>query len=320
MSVSGGPDSAESGQYRVPGGLLEKLMAAVRPEFRSDELVFDPADPVFGGAICRADSCPRTARGGQGLCDGHHDRWTAQGRPDLDAFVAAPGPGWLGHAPLAGCRAPGCGRGVRGHGLCPRHSDARERAGRPDVDEWLAGVPAAETRPGQQECLVGFCGLWAEHGTPFCLSHGSVMEGRRPSGAGQLRQPVSRRGPRPRLRAHLPGRAPPAAEAGDPVRAAAPPRRSRGQGAAPRRHEHGPVPGLQRSILAAGAHRAGMEGRDREEAGQDDRPAGLVPPAGRRPGRRSRRMPSTPAISGSCTVWASRAGTSWTSAASRNRS
>src|SRR5258706_10500075 len=30
-------------------GLLGRLMAAVRPEFRADELVFDPADPVFGG-------------------------------------------------------------------------------------------------------------------------------------------------------------------------------------------------------------------------------------------------------------------------------
>ncbi len=174
MSVSGGPDPAGSGQYRVPGGLPEKLMAAVRPEFRSGELLFDPADPVFGGTICRAGSCLRTARGGQGLRDGHHDRWTAQGRPDLDTFAAAPGPGWLGHALLAGCRAPGCGRGIRGHGLCPRHSDAWERAGRPDAGEWLAGVPAAETPPGQQECLVGFCGLWAEHGIRFCLSHGSA--------------------------------------------------------------------------------------------------------------------------------------------------
>jgi len=42
------------------------------------------------------------------------------------------------------------------------------------VGEWLAGVPAAETPPGQQECLVGFCGLWAERGNPFCLSHGSA--------------------------------------------------------------------------------------------------------------------------------------------------
>ncbi|MGD0609144.1 MAG: tyrosine-type recombinase/integrase [Streptosporangiaceae bacterium] len=174
MSVSGGQDSAESGQYRVPGGLLERLMAAVRTEFRSGELVFDPADPVFGGAICKVEACPRTARGGRGLCHGHHDRWTAQGKPDLDAFAAAPGPRWLGHAPLPGCRAPGCGRGLRGHGLCPRHSDAWDRAGRPPVDEWLAGVPATETPVGQQECLAGFCGLWAERGVPFCLSHGSA--------------------------------------------------------------------------------------------------------------------------------------------------
>ena len=62
----------------------------------------------------------------------------------------------------------------RASGLCPRHSDAWERAGRPDAGEWLAGVPAAETPPGQQECLVGFCGLWAERGIPFCLSHGSA--------------------------------------------------------------------------------------------------------------------------------------------------
>lgn len=172
------PEPAESGQYRVPGGLLEKLMAAVRPEFRSGELLFDPADPVFGGAICRVTSCLRTARGGQGLCDGHHARWTAQGKPDLDAFAEAPGPGWLGHAPLAGCRVPGCGRGVGGHGLCPRHGEAWERAGRPDTDEWLAGVPAVETPPGQQECLIGFCGLWAERSNPFCLTHGSVWRAR----------------------------------------------------------------------------------------------------------------------------------------------
>jgi hypothetical protein len=27
-------------------------MSTVRPEFRADEFVFDPADPVFGGALC----------------------------------------------------------------------------------------------------------------------------------------------------------------------------------------------------------------------------------------------------------------------------
>jgi len=48
VSVPGGPDTAESGEYRVPAGLLEKLMAVVRPEFRADVLAFDAADPVFG--------------------------------------------------------------------------------------------------------------------------------------------------------------------------------------------------------------------------------------------------------------------------------
>ena len=38
MSRPGNPDAAEPGQarqYRAPAGLLEKLMAAVRPEFRA---------------------------------------------------------------------------------------------------------------------------------------------------------------------------------------------------------------------------------------------------------------------------------------------
>lgn len=50
-----------------------KLMAVVRPEFRAHELVFDPADPVFGGGIWRVDGCGRTARG-HGLCQAHRNR------------------------------------------------------------------------------------------------------------------------------------------------------------------------------------------------------------------------------------------------------
>jgi len=42
-------------------GLLEKLAAAVRPEFRGDELVFDLRDPVFGGKPCLVPACERTA-------------------------------------------------------------------------------------------------------------------------------------------------------------------------------------------------------------------------------------------------------------------
>jgi hypothetical protein len=35
-----------------PAGLLEKLLAVIRPEFRLEVLVFDPRDPVFGGPPC----------------------------------------------------------------------------------------------------------------------------------------------------------------------------------------------------------------------------------------------------------------------------
>ena len=162
--------------HQAAAGLLGKLIAAVRPEFRAGEIAFDPADPVFGGAICRVASCPRTARGGRGLCAAHHDRWTAEGRPDLDAFIAATSPRWHKQEPLACCRAPGCGRGVSRQGLCMRHGAAWERAGRPDADEWLASVPVTVPPPGQQDCLVRFCGLRAERGIPFCHAHGATWK------------------------------------------------------------------------------------------------------------------------------------------------
>ena len=75
-----------------PAGLLAKLMAVVRPEFRSDVLIFDPRDPVFGGPACAVPGCVRAARG-QGLCPGHHQRWwRTEGRPDLARFIAATDP------------------------------------------------------------------------------------------------------------------------------------------------------------------------------------------------------------------------------------
>jgi len=73
----------------VPGvpasGLLAKLVAAVRPEFRADVLVFDPADPVFGRrGVCLVEGCGWRAHG-SGMCQGHLLRWKAAGRPDLAA-------------------------------------------------------------------------------------------------------------------------------------------------------------------------------------------------------------------------------------------
>ena len=70
MSGPDGPDAAEAGQYRAPVGLLEKPMAAVRPEFRAGVLTFDPRDPAFGGPPCAVPGCERPARI-RNLCWGH---------------------------------------------------------------------------------------------------------------------------------------------------------------------------------------------------------------------------------------------------------
>ena len=75
-----GPGRAARAPRHAPG-LLASLMAAVRPEFRAGVLVFDPADPVFGGDSCRVPECGRTARA-IGMCFAHHKRWTSAGRPD----------------------------------------------------------------------------------------------------------------------------------------------------------------------------------------------------------------------------------------------
>jgi integrase len=168
-----GPSTAAAAGHS--GGLLAALMAAVRPQFRADELAFDPADPVFGGVLCMVGWCGRTARG-HGLCQGHWHRWAGEGRPDLDAFAAATDPRWRKHAPLMGCTVSGCGRGVARRSLCTRHAAAWERAGQPLMTAWLADVPATTAQPRQQVCMVGQCQLWAERDIPFCRGHGSTWK------------------------------------------------------------------------------------------------------------------------------------------------
>src|ERR1022692_861774 len=176
VSAPGGPDAAEAGQYRAPAGLLEKLMAAARPEFRSDELVFDQEDPVFGGKLCLVAGCARAARG-QGLCQGHRQRWAAAGRPEVTEFAAAADPRWRKNAPLISCRAPGCRYGVtRRKGLCARHAGAWERAGMPDLQGWLGALPETAPAVPPADCLIGSCGLWSEPGSDWCQSHGTTWK------------------------------------------------------------------------------------------------------------------------------------------------
>jgi integrase len=141
----------------------------VRPQFRARVLVFDPADPVFGGTACLAGGCGRTARYA-GMCRGHHQRWVTAGRPDLDQLSVSGSAPWLGHAPLSPCRVPGCGFGAMQRGLCSRHARAWYRAGRPDVDAWLS--TAAPAAPGEHPaCLIGYRGLWVHAGSALCYSH-----------------------------------------------------------------------------------------------------------------------------------------------------
>ena len=130
MSGPGGPDAAEAGHDQVHAGLLEKLMAAVRPEFRAGVLTFDPRDPVFGGPPCAVPGCERPARI-RNLCWGHRQRWHQAGKPDLAVFTAATSPDWAGHRPPPACEVPGCNYSHCGRGLCQKHLQQWDRAGCP---------------------------------------------------------------------------------------------------------------------------------------------------------------------------------------------
>ncbi|MGH3515956.1 MAG: hypothetical protein ACRDQ7_00750 [Haloechinothrix sp.] len=152
-------------------GLLEKLMAAVRPEFRAEVLAFGPDDPVLGGKPCRVAGCGRTGRI-RGLCFGHDSRWRREGKPELGDFIATTDPRMKGHQPLAPCRVPGCRRGRKERGLCTRHHYAWTRSGQPDLDRWAAGLPPVVEADPPATCRISYCDLWVHADLPFCLTHG----------------------------------------------------------------------------------------------------------------------------------------------------
>ena len=151
-------------------GLLGKLMAALRGEFRSDVLEFAPEDLVFGGAECRVAGCERTARG-RGLCQGHLQRWNNQGRPDLEQFAASTDPRWRRQQPNQQCRVPGCGYGSARGGMCGLHAQRWERAGRPDLHAWLAEPQPFKRPAAGATCRIPHCELWPQATSPFCQTH-----------------------------------------------------------------------------------------------------------------------------------------------------
>jgi integrase len=163
-------DAAQPGEYQVPGGLLGKLMAAVRLEFRADVLAFDAADPVFGSPACMVDGCGRPAHS-QGLCLGHEGRWRSRGRPPLQEFAATTA-AQFAHSTLLQCRVPGCGYGVAAMSLCNRHARHWIKAGRPEIDGWLDALPADPATAGQgRECAVPGCPVQAEPEGTLCRVH-----------------------------------------------------------------------------------------------------------------------------------------------------
>ena len=170
MSGPGGPSAAEAGQDQAPAGLLEKLLAAVRPEFRSGVLTFDPRDPVFGGPACAVPGCERPGRI-RDMCWGHHQRWLKAGKPDLAQFAASTRPDWAGHRPSPACAVPGCNYCHRARGLCERHFQRWVKAGRPGISGWLADLDYAPPSPLPGACTVPACGRWAMPATPFCHTH-----------------------------------------------------------------------------------------------------------------------------------------------------
>lgn len=154
-------------------GLLEQLMAVVRPEFRTDIYIPAPDHPVFVADQCAVGDCDRTAVSiRRGLCNAHAIRFRKCGRPPMEDFLADPGPPVRGRRPLVPCAVEGCryGRNAR-NGLCARHRDRWNRADQPDLASWKApDLTPAGTGPA--ECRLPFCSLWAENPAKiFCAGH-----------------------------------------------------------------------------------------------------------------------------------------------------
>lgn len=154
---------------RRQSGLLDKLLTAVRAEFRTEIYHPAPADPVFVASQCAVADCDRVIAQ-LGLCTG-----TSSGGGSGDAgdggLPRRPGPPVRGRQVLPSCRIGGCRYGRFGKGLCCKHYDRWVRAGRPAADQWQAPSLAA-AGIGTAECRLPFCSLWVE--TPekvFCQQH-----------------------------------------------------------------------------------------------------------------------------------------------------
>ncbi len=84
--------TARPGRLAAPDPLLlDKLVAAVRPEFATALIRIDADHPVFARGRCQVVGCGRGAWTRM-LCNGHYGRWRSSGRPDVAAFAVTAGP------------------------------------------------------------------------------------------------------------------------------------------------------------------------------------------------------------------------------------
>lgn len=154
-----------------PAGLLEKLMSAIRPEFRQDDLAFDPRHLVFGGPACAVEGCDRPARSNR-MCWGHSVRWTREGRPDLETFLVTTPARWVGHRLLDACAVDGCRYGLHSHGMCQRHWRQWKRCGSQPMTGWQTStVPLPVPSPLPEVCRISYCDLWVRGTSAFCTGH-----------------------------------------------------------------------------------------------------------------------------------------------------
>jgi integrase len=135
---------------RAPGrtGLLAKLMAEIRPEFRVERLTIDRKVHrkfrVTGRtgraplSRCTGPGCGFGVRA-RGLCAKHYRRWQYAGYPDLSTWIV---PVIRRKVELAECSMPSCALWVENESkiFCCQHDLRWRAAGRPDPDEFTGGA------------------------------------------------------------------------------------------------------------------------------------------------------------------------------------
>ena len=151
-------------------GLLGKLVAEVRSEFRSDVLEFGPEDPVFGGTAAgwRSAGEPRAAAAcAKGICSGGtiRDAQTWSGSSDRPIR----GGGGNNRTNSAGYRvAVTAPRAAVCVACMPSDGNA---AGRRDLDAWLADPQPVKQPAAGATCRIPHCRLWPQATSPFCQTH-----------------------------------------------------------------------------------------------------------------------------------------------------